>query len=54
MLEHHRVGPRPVRATKLRDELLRWLGSLAPAGLADEDRSAGRGTADRDTPLPLA
>lgn len=34
MFEHHRVGPRPVRAAKLRDELRRWLGSLAAAGLA--------------------
>jgi hypothetical protein len=34
MFDYHRVGPRPVRAAKLRDELVRWTGSLDTAGLA--------------------
>lgn len=34
MFDYHQVGARPIRAAKLRDQLLRWLGSLDLAGLA--------------------
>ena len=34
MFDYHRVGARPVRAGKLRDELVRWFGSLDTAELA--------------------
>lgn len=34
MFRYHRVGPRPVRAAKLRDDLVQWIDSLDTAGLA--------------------
>jgi hypothetical protein len=34
MFHHHQMGPRPVRAAKLRDQLVRWLDSLDTAELA--------------------
>ena len=34
MFHYHQLGPRPVRAAKLRDQLVRWLDSLDTAGLA--------------------
>ncbi len=40
--EHHQVGTRPVRATRLRDQLLRWIGSLDLVGLAAQAEAVGR------------
>lgn len=43
--DYHNVGPRPIRATKLRDQLVRWVGTLKIAGSASQiDTLHGRGS----------
>lgn len=39
MLHYHRVWPRPVRAAKLRDQLVRWTASLDTARLASQTKA---------------